>query len=80
MEKWFYVWEISDNPKIIALFSKTSTYQQHAKTSGNKNNSKMVLICGKKKDLVQDKNKFKLGYTFSFPNLLSPHGVIQTFF
>jgi mutator protein MutT len=26
MEKWFCIWEISDNPKIIALFSPTIAY------------------------------------------------------
>ena len=26
MEKWFCIWKISDNPKIIALFSPTIAY------------------------------------------------------
>ena len=26
MEKWSCIWEISDNPKIIALFSPTIAY------------------------------------------------------
>jgi hypothetical protein len=26
MEKWFCIWEISNNPKIIALFSPTIAY------------------------------------------------------
>jgi hypothetical protein len=26
MEKWFCIWQIGDNPKIIALFSPTIAY------------------------------------------------------
>ena len=29
MEKWFCIWDISDNPKIIALFSPTIAYKQY---------------------------------------------------